>query len=130
MVGAFLNVHEGPQRISPVSHDVALKPGMIISNEPGYYESGWGGIRLENLCRVKSMESELHQHPGGKAWLGLETLMFVPFDQNLIDRDLLASGELQWLDLYHEKTFGKLEKMLENKKHRDWLKKACHPAYP
>ena len=129
-VGAFLNVHEGPQRISPVSHDVALKPGMIISNEPGYYESGWGGIRLENLCRVKSMESGLHQHPGGKAWLGFETLMFVPFDQNLIDRDLLASDELQWLDQYHEKTFGKLEKMLENKQHRDWLKKACHPAHP
>ena len=59
-VGAFLNVHEGPQRISPVSHDVALKPGMIISNEPGYYETGWGGIRLENLCRVKSLESGLH----------------------------------------------------------------------
>ena len=76
------------------------------------------------------MESGLHQHPGGKAWLGFETLMFVPFDQNLIDRDLLASDELQWLDQYHEKTFGKLEKMLENNKHRDWLKKACHPAHP
>ena len=126
-VGAFLNVHEGPQRISPVSHDVALKPGMIISNEPGYYETGWGGIRLENLCRVKSLESGLRHHPGGKAWLGLETLMFVPFDQKLIVRDKLFLDELNWLDDYHEKTYQKLQKMLNEPKYLNWLKKACFP---
>ena len=126
-VGAFLNVHEGPQRISPVSHDVALKLGMIISNEPGYYETGWGGIRLENLCRVKSLESGLRHHPGGKAWLGLETLMFVPFDQKLIIRDKLSSDELNWLDDYHEKTYQKLQKMLNEPKYLNWLKKACFP---
>ena len=58
-VGAFLNVHEGPQRISPVAHDVALQAGMVISNEPGYYENNWGGIRLENLYLVKKQISFL-----------------------------------------------------------------------
>ena len=100
---------------------------MIISNEPGYYETGWGGIRLENLCRVKFLESGLRHHPGGKAWLGLETLMYVPFDQKLIVRDKLSSDELNWLDDYHEKTYQKLQKMLNEPKYINWLKKACFP---
>ena len=84
-VGAFLNVHEGPQRISPFSSDVALQAGMVLSNEPGYYESGWGGIRLENLYVVKKSRG-ISEHPAGKGWLCFETLTLIPFDRRLIDK--------------------------------------------
>ncbi|MDG1860727.1 MAG: M24 family metallopeptidase, partial [SAR324 cluster bacterium] len=95
-VGAFLNVHEGPQRISPVAYDVALQEGMVISNEPGYYENNWGGIRLENLYIVKKAD-KLPQHPGGKGWLCFEELTLIPFDRTLIDKNMLSAEELNWL---------------------------------
>ena len=124
-VGAFLNVHEGPQRISPLAYDVDLRPGMIVSNEPGYYESGWGGVRLENLYYVKRVEKEMPDHPGGKGWLCLKPLTRVPFDQKLINRTLMDTRELSWLDDYHRQTLELIEPLLDKESHRKWLRGAC-----
>ena len=123
-VGAFLNVHEGPQSISPVSHDVSLQAGMVLSNEPGYYEKNWGGIRLENLYLIQKVDS-LPEHPSGNGWLGFEALTLVPFDRNLIDRNLLSAEELIWLDGYHRLVFSKISPMLEHPEDLQWLTRAC-----
>ena len=123
-VGAFLNVHEGPQRISPVAYDVALQAGMVISNEPGYYENNWGGIRLENLYLVKKAD-KLPQHPGGKGWLCFEELTLIPFDRTLIDKNLLSAEELNWLYDYHGRVFSEISPMLDNTEDFQWLTWAC-----
>tara|TARA_B110000240_G_scaffold29460_1_gene31200 strand:- start:6177 stop:7985 length:1809 start_codon:yes stop_codon:yes gene_type:complete len=123
-VGAFLNVHEGPQRISPVAYDVALQAGMVISNEPGYYENNWGGIRLENLYIVKKAD-KLPQHPGGKGWLCFEELTLIPFDRTLIDKNLLSAEELNWLYDYHGRVFSEISPMLDNTEDFQWLTWAC-----
>ena len=123
-VGAFLNVHEGPQRISPAAHDVALQAGMVISNEPGYYENNWGGIRLENLYLVKKAD-KYPQHPGGKGWLCFEELTLIPFDRTLIDKNLLSTEELNWLDDYHGRVFSEISPMLDNTEDFQWLTWAC-----
>lgn len=126
-VGAFLNVHEGPQRISPVAYDIALQAGMMLSNEPGYYEQNWGGIRLENLYVVKKAEG-LPQHPGGKGWLTFETLTLIPFERRLIDRDILSVDELKWLDEYHQRVFTEISPLLDNPEDLKWLSWACDLA--
>lgn len=98
-VGAYLSVHEGPQRLSRVSH-VPLQPGMILSNEPGYYREGGFGIRLENLLVVRPAPSL----PGGddhRAMLHWETLSFAPIDRRLILPDLLSPDARDWLNAYH-----------------------------
>ena len=123
-VGAFLNVHEGPQRISPVAYDVALQAGMVISNEPGYYENNWGGIRLENLYIVKKAD-KLPQHPGGKGWLCFEELTLIPFERTLIDKNLLSAEELNWLYDYHGRVFSEISPMLDNTEDFQWLTWAC-----
>ena len=123
-VGAFLNVHEGPQRISPVAYDVALQEGMVISNEPGYYENNWGGIRLENLYLVKKADN-FPQHPGGKGCLCFEELTLIPFDRTLIDKNLLSAKELNWLYDYHGRVFSEISPMLDNTEDFQWLTWAC-----
>ena len=123
-VGAFLNVHEGPQRISPVAYDVALQAGMVISNEPGYYENNWGGIRLENLYIVKKADN-FPLHPGGKGWLCFEELTLIPFDRTLIDKNLLSAEELNWLYDYHGRVFSEISPMLDNTEDSQWLTWAC-----
>ena len=122
-VGAFLNVHEGPQRLSPSGSGEPLKPGMVVSNEPGYYEEGWGGIRLENLY-VVVRDDDMPPHPSGKGWLRFEPLTLIPFDQRLIDREQLSNVEASWLDAYHERVLQTMEPMLASD-HRDWLREAC-----
>ena len=102
-VGAFLSVHEGPQRISRLS-DVPLEPGMILSNEPGYYREGAFGIRLENLIVVE----EAAALGDNRLQLAFETLTFVPFDRRLILLDQLAPGERDWLNAYHSAVLEKL----------------------
>jgi Xaa-Pro aminopeptidase len=98
-VGSYLSVHEGPQSISKRGH-VALEPGMIISNEPGYYKAGAYGIRIENLVLV----SEPAAIEGGeREMMGFETLTLVPIDRRLVDVKLLTASELLWLDAYHER---------------------------
>jgi len=105
-VGAYLSVHEGPQRLSRVSQ-VPLEPGMILSNEPGYYREGAFGLRLENLIVVQ----EASALPGGdaeRAMLDWRTLTFVPFDRRLIVVEMLTTPERDWLNAYHAEVTEKI----------------------
>jgi len=97
-VGVHLCVHEGPQRLSRTG-TVPLQPGMIVSNEPGYYRDGAFGIRIENLLVVR----EADRLPGGDAGdkLCFETLSYVPIDTRLIVADMLSGPERDWLNAYH-----------------------------
>ena len=108
-VGAYLCVHEGPQRLAR-GGDVALQPGMILSNEPGYYRDGAFGIRIENLIAVQSADPL----SGGDArdMLCFETLTWVPIDRNLIDLSLLDPEERSWIDGYHENCRDKIGPLL------------------
>jgi Xaa-Pro aminopeptidase len=122
-VGAFLSVHEGPQRISRVS-DVPLEPGMILSNEPGYYREGAFGIRLENLIVVQPAPAMAGADT--RVHLAFETLAFVPLDRRLILADLLAPGERAWLDAYHAETRAKIGPRLSADA-QEWLIAATAP---
>ncbi len=96
-VGSFLSVHEGPQRISKIPNRVALEPGMIVSDEPGYYKTGAYGIRIENLVAVIEDARPGDERP----MLAFETLTLAPIDRNLVERSLLSPAEIAWLDAYH-----------------------------
>ena len=98
-VGTYLNVHEGPQRLSRINQ-VPLEPGMILSNEPGYYREGAFGIRLENLIVVQAAAT-LEGGDEERAMLDWRTLSFVPFDRRLIVPDMLSDPERLWLNAYH-----------------------------
>lgn len=121
-VGSFLSVHEGPARISKVSH-VPLKPGMILSNEPGYYKSGHYGIRIENLVVVRGPSTV---KGGERKLLHFETLTLVPIDKRLIAPGLLTAQEIQWLDAYHGKVRDQISPLLD-RDDQDWLEKATTP---
>ena len=96
-VGSYLSVHEGPQSISK-GGTATLEPGMIISNEPGYYKEGAYGIRIENLVLV----TEAARPDGGdRDMLGFETLTLAPIDRRLIVKELLTPDEVRWIDTYH-----------------------------
>jgi Xaa-Pro aminopeptidase len=121
-VGSYLGVHEGPQRISKSPNSVALQPGMIVSNEPGYYKAGEYGIRLENLvvvvdCPEKSIE---------RSWFTLETLTLAPFDRNLIESSILTSKECDWLNTYHNRVYETLRPLLDQVT-ASWLRSATAP---
>lgn len=122
-VGAFLSVHEGPQRLSRIS-EVALEPGMILSNEPGYYREGAFGIRIENLVVVQ----EAPPLPGAdaRAMLSFETLTLAPIDRRLILSDRLSAGERAWLDAYHARVLAEIGPMVGDAT-RAWLALACAP---
>ena len=120
-VGAFLSVHEGPQRISRVS-EVPLEAGMILSNEPGYYREGAFGIRLENLIVVQ----EAPALGDNRAQMAFETLTFVPFDRRLVLAGELSPAERRWLDAYHAEVLHKLGGRVSGTT-LDWLKAACAP---
>ncbi len=97
-VGSFLGVHEGPQRIAKAPNSQALKPGMILSNEPGFYKAGEFGIRIENLIVV----TEPRPVPGGeREMMEFETITLAPINLDLVKVDLLTDGERQWLNDYH-----------------------------
>jgi Xaa-Pro aminopeptidase len=101
-----LSVHEGPQRISKLPNRVALEPGMIVSNEPGYYKPGAYGIRIENLVAVVESEVEEEGRGGGEGgegrnMLAFETLTLAPIDRNLIEVAMMNPRETAWLDAYH-----------------------------
>ena len=121
-VGAFLNVHEGPQRIAPRGVDEPMKVGMIVSNEPGYYESGWG-VRLENLY-VVTTDDEMPDHPDGKRWLCLDPLTLIHFDTSLIDWNQMSEAEKTWLGGYHQKVWDTVSSMLDADDRR-WLWGKC-----
>ena len=126
-VGSFLAVHEGPQRIAPVTSsqsggDEPLAPGMIISNEPGYYKTGEYGIRIENLVLV--VEKEIAG--AEKETLGFETLTFAPIDRRLVVKEMLSPAEIDWLNDYHAQVLEKIGPKLEGAD-RAWLERACAP---
>lgn len=128
-VGAFLNVHEGPNGISKRVQE-PLEPGMVTSIEPGYYEPGAGGIRLENLYVVQELPSENERTNGDKphaAWYGFESLTYIPFDKRLIDGDRLNHSQRQWLEQYHQAIVEKLTPTLTPAE-AEWLKDACNMA--
>jgi Xaa-Pro aminopeptidase len=117
-VGCYLSVHEGPQRIGKTPSPTApLLPGMVVSNEPGYYEPNDYGIRCENLMVVVALESGM---------LGFETLTFAPFDRNLIDLSLMSEAELNWLNDYHSEVFDKISPRLPSAL-QPWLQSATAP---
>jgi Xaa-Pro aminopeptidase len=118
-VGAFLSVHEGPQRLSRIS-EVPLEPGMILSNEPGYYREGTFGIRLENLIVVQVAEA-IGDH---RDQLSFETLTFAPFDRRLIDADQLSAGDRAWLNAYHAQVLALLSPRLSDFA-LSWAHQAC-----
>jgi Xaa-Pro aminopeptidase len=120
-VGAFLSVHEGPQRIAKTG-TVALEPGMILSNEPGYYARGCYGIRIENLVLVEPRAIAGGERP----MLGFETLTLAPYDRRLIQTDLLDPGERAWIDAYHARVRATLAPGLDAET-RDWLERATAP---
>ena len=100
-VGYFLNVHEGPHAISK-GNKIKFKEGMIVSNEPGYYENGKFGIRIENLVVVKKRNKALN----------FENLTFAPIDKSLIEKKLLNLKEIKWLNNYHNKVYDNLKKFM------------------
>ena len=112
-VGYFLNVHEGPHAISK-NNKIKLQEGMVISNEPGYYEKNKFGIRIENLIYVKKNKNNKY----------FENLTMAPIDKDLIDREALDNNEKKWLNNYHKKVFTKLKNSM-NKLEVLELKKAC-----
>lgn len=120
-VGSYLSVHEGPQRISRVSN-TPLKPGMILSNEPGYYKEGAYGIRIENLVFIKAAEPI----KGGddRNMLRFETLTMAPIDKAMIDRTMLTLEEIVWVNIYHRQVFESLQNRVTDKT-KTWLKRAC-----
>ena len=121
-VGSYLSVHEGPASLSRSARPVPLAAGMIISNEPGYYEPGEYGIRLENLLLVQP-----HAAPGArKPFLAFETLTWAPFDRRLIDATMLTPAERTWLNAYHAEVLAKIGPAL-GAEEQAWLDQACAP---
>jgi Xaa-Pro aminopeptidase len=97
-VGCFLSVHEGPQRIGKASNETALVPGMVVSNEPGYYKTDCYGIRCENLVVVKECQD---LEAGETPMFEFEAITLVPFDLRLVNADMLTDSERRWLNDYH-----------------------------
>jgi len=129
-VGAALNVHEGPHSISPRwGNTEGLKKGMVVSNEPGYYEDGNLGIRIENLleiCGVKETANGKEKAPGDKNFLHFKRLTLIPIQKSLINVDIMTDEELNWLDSYHEEVMDKVGKLLEkDSPAMAWLTKSC-----
>jgi len=132
-VGAALNVHEGPFGISPRFTNLeGLKKGMVVSNEPGYYDDGRFGIRIENLLEIEYVnpehdkETEEEAKPGEKKFLKFSKLTMIPIQKNLIDVDLMTTAELDWLDAYHKEVKAKVAPLLEpDSPAMKWLEKSC-----
>jgi Xaa-Pro aminopeptidase len=121
-VGSYLGVHEGPQRISKLPSTQALLPGMIVSNEPGYYKTGAYGIRIENLVVVTPAACE-----GGERELyGFETVTLAPIDRACVALDLLDEREQQWLDAYHAQVRHELTPLVDAAT-AQWLAQATRP---
>ena len=121
--GLYLGVHEGPHRISKAGGAIAFRPGMIVSNEPGFYKAGAFGIRIENLVVV--MEPD-QTNASNKKWYGFETLTLAPIDRRLVDMDLMTSSEIGWFDRYHIRVRDTLAPLIDDKT-REWLFSATAP---
>jgi Xaa-Pro aminopeptidase len=122
-VGSYLGVHEGPHRISKGLSNVALLPGMIVSNEPGYYKAGAWGIRVENLQAVTPPAPIA---AGEREMLGFETLTLAPIDRRLVKVELLTAAERDWLNAYHARVLREVGPRL-SLDDRAWLEAATAP---
>ena len=122
-VGSYLGVHEGPHRISKAPNTVPLEPGMVLSNERGFYKANAWGIRIENLQYV----TEPSAIPGGeREMLGFDTLTLAPFDRRLILPNLLTETEWSWINAYHARVLAEVGPLLSGDD-RAWLAEACRP---
>ncbi|MFZ5608094.1 MAG: aminopeptidase P family protein [Pseudomonadota bacterium] len=121
-VGSYLAVHEGPQRIAKANADEPLRPGMILSNEPGYYKAGAYGIRIENLVLIREARAAGDERP----MLGFETLTLAPIDRTMIEASLLDDGEKDWLNGYHAMVWARLADEVDPAI-RPWLEQATRP---
>jgi Xaa-Pro aminopeptidase len=127
-VGSYLSVHEGPQRIAAAwsaqpGNDEPLQPGMILSNEPGYYKTGEYGIRIENLVLV-----EPRDHDGGeREIMGFRELTLAPIDRRLVDVSLLTDEERDWWNAYHARVATEIGPLITDPAERAWLEAACAP---
>ena len=121
-MGSYLSVHEGPASLSRSARPVPLAPGMILSNEPGFYEPGAYGIRLENLLLVQPRDFAAAKKP----FLGFETLTLAPFDRRLLAPGLLTPGEADWWNGYHTRVLAEVGPALDGLA-RAWLEQACRP---
>ncbi|OFY67249.1 MAG: hypothetical protein A2V64_12645 [Bacteroidetes bacterium RBG_13_43_22] len=120
-VGYCLNVHEGPQNISPADNKTIIEPGMLISNEPAIYREGEYGIRTENLIICyEDEETDFGQ------FLKFDTVSLCYIDKSLIDKSLLVQDEIDWLNSYHSEVYEKLSPHL-NEKEKQWLKAKTEP---
>nr|WP_321985163.1 aminopeptidase P family protein [uncultured Lichenicoccus sp.] len=122
-IGSYLSVHEGPCSIHPRNQGVPLEPGMILSDEPGYYRTGAYGIRLENLLLVREAATLADAE---RPFLEFETLTLAPFDRRLIDTASLHEPERRWIDRYHARVLSEIGPLLDADA-RDWLQAACAP---
>ncbi len=122
-VGSYLGVHEGPQRISKTGMAQALKPGMIVSNEPGYYKEGAYGIRIENLVAVVPVDGI---EGAERDTLGFETLTLAPIDRACIEPSLLSEAERAWIDDYHARVRTEIGPLVDDGT-RAWLAAVTQP---
>ncbi|KAL6542239.1 actin patch protein [Orobanche minor] len=125
-IGSFLNVHEGPHQISfrPAARNVPLQSSMTVTDEPGYYEDGNFGIRLENVLVVKEADTKFNF--GDKGYLSFEHITWAPYQRKLIDVRALVPEEIEWLNNYHLRCRGILAPYL-NSSEMEWLNKATEP---
>lgn len=124
-VGAALNVHEGPQSVSArFGNMTGLVSGMIVSNEPGYYEDRAFGIRIENLLIVR--EEDTANRFGGVTFLGFERLTFLPIQAKMLDLELMSDQEIKWLNDYHAEVWNKVSPLVEGNA-RNWLQRNTRP---
>lgn len=122
-VGVYLGVHEGPQRIAKPWNSVPLAPGMIVSNEPGFYREGQYGIRIENLQYVTPAEEITG---GERKMLGFRNLTWAPLAPKLIDLDILTPDERDWVNAYHAEVLEKIGPLVDGEV-KDWLTAQCQP---
>jgi Xaa-Pro aminopeptidase len=122
-VGSYLSVHEGPQRISKLPNAIALKPGMILSDEPGYYKTDGYGIRIENLVVVTPDQSVAGAE---REMLAFETLTLAPIDLALVETSLLSADEIAWLNAYHARVRAVVGPQLDTTA-RAWMEQATRP---
>ena len=120
-VGHCLSVHEGPQGISKRANSQPLLPGMVLSNEPGYYREGAFGIRIENLVVVRERDAE-----GDRSVYGFDNLTFIPMDRRLLDLSLLDDGERQWWNQYHQQVLAHIGPRVDDNT-GEWLREVCAP---
>lgn len=126
-VGCYLCVHEGPQAIASRNTGVPLKPGMIVSNEPGLYLTDRYGIRIENLCVIVNKYKTTESLSGHGPFYGLDDLTLVPYCRRLINKADLTAQEIQWINDYHQRIYKTLIDAMPSAELRQWLTQATAP---